>query len=242
MLELLFSSRVTVVVGHFGSGKTEIAINGAVELAGHQRSVTLVDLDVVKPYFRSRSARAFIAERGVDLIAPTGESYYADLPIILPHIRTVLRDPQRKVILDAGGDDTGARALGSLSDAVPLDETQRLLVLNFRRPFTESVEDAVVALREIEGAARMSMTGLVSNTHLMDETTADVVIEGYRLAMAMAKQVEVPVLAVTVEEGRELDLPAGEFDCPVFLIRRTIMPLFERPRYERKVGPIFELT
>ena len=87
----MFESRVTVLVGHFGSGKTEIALSSAMELAGQGVPVTMADLDVVKPYFRTRSARALLAEAGVELLAPEGENIHADLPIIVPQIRSNLR-------------------------------------------------------------------------------------------------------------------------------------------------------
>ena len=105
----LFRKRVTVLVGHFGSGKTEIALNGALELAAAGTPVTVVDLDVVKPYFRSRSARAILADAGVGLVVPTGENVYADLPIVMPQIRTVIRSSEDRVIVDVGGDDSGRR-------------------------------------------------------------------------------------------------------------------------------------
>ena len=108
----MFSRQVTVLVGHFGSGKTEIALNGALDLAAAGETVTLADLDVVKPYFRSRSARHILAAEGVNLIAPQGELVHADLPIIVPQVRDALRRPRGKTILDIGGDGTGARVLG----------------------------------------------------------------------------------------------------------------------------------
>ena len=127
---------MTIFVGHFGSGKTEIALNGALELAAGGRAVTLADLDVVKPYFRSRSARDILSRAGIELLAPTGANVHADLPIIVPQIRSQLRDSNRRLIMDVGGDEVGARVLGSLSDVVPFDDTDCFLVLNFRRPST----------------------------------------------------------------------------------------------------------
>ena len=104
----MYRKRVTVFVGHFGSGKTEIALNGALEIAATGVPVTLADLDVVKPYFRSRSARAILDEAGIELLAPTGENVHADLPIIVPQIRSHLWQNTRRLIMDVGGDDVGA--------------------------------------------------------------------------------------------------------------------------------------
>jgi len=144
----MYQRRVTIFVGNFGSGKTEIALNGALELAAAGSRVTLADLDVVKPYFRSRSARAILSDAGVGLLAPTGANVHADLPIIVPQIRSCLRDDHGRLILDVGGDDLGARVLGSLSDVIPFDDTDCLLVLNFRRPSTPDPERAVAMVRE----------------------------------------------------------------------------------------------
>jgi hypothetical protein len=238
----VFTRRVTIFVGHFGSGKTEIALNAALRAAEGGAAVALVDLDIVKPYFRSRSARAFMAAAGVRVVAPEGDHIHADLPIIVPQIRTLLRDAQRRVIFDVGGDDTGARALGSLADVVPRAETDHLLVLNFRRPFTETVEAAVEMVREIEAAARLPVSGLISNTHLMGETTAAVVLEGYRLADETARRLGIPLMAVGADEATRQLLHEEELSCPVFALRRLIRPPFESRRYRPTIGPLFALT
>jgi hypothetical protein len=238
----VFERRVTIIVGHFGSGKTEIAVNAAVEIAGSGLQVFLVDIDVVKPYFRTRSTRAFMAERGVKVIAPEGENYYADLPIILPDIRSLLQNKASRVLLDVGGDPVGTRALGSLSDAIPRDETDHLLVLNFRRPFTEDVEDAVTMVREIEMAARMPITGLISNTHLIYETTPEIVTAGFRQAEETARLLEVPLVAVAVDEATRPHFGDGDFPCPIITLRRMIKPPFEWSLKQRMTGPLFVLN
>jgi len=222
----MYQRRVTVFVGHFGSGKTEIALNGALELAAAGSRVTLADLDVVKPYFRSRSARAILSSAGVDLLAPTGANVHADLPIIVPQIRSYLRDESCRLIMDVGGDDVGARVLGSLSDVIPFDDTDCLLVLNFRRPSTPDPERAVAMVREIEAVGRVPVSGLISNTHLMDETTPEVVLDGYRLALETARLAETPLVAVTVSADLAAVLPAEEFECPVVPLRRIVKPSF----------------
>ncbi len=238
----VFAKRVTIIVGHFGSGKTEIAVNGALKLADGGVEVALVDLDIVKPYFRSRITRAVMAEHGVALVVPTGENIFADLPIIVPQIRTLLRDGARKVLFDVGGDDTGARALGSLSDIIPREETEHLLVLNFSRPFTDTVEAAVTMVREIEAAARLPVTGMISNTHLMGETTPEIVLDGYRMARETAARVGVPVVAVGVDETLAAGLDAGRLECPLFPMKRLLRPPFDIPRQQRLTGPLFVLT
>jgi len=230
---------VTVFVGHFGSGKTEIALNGALDLAASGSPVALADLDVVKPYFRSRSARAILEAAGVELLAPPGANVHSDLPIIVPQIRSHLRQDQSRLIMDVGGNDVGARVLGSLSDVVPRADTDCFLVLNFRRPGTPDPQKAVTVIREIGDVGRLPVSGLISNTHLMDETTPEVVIDGYRQALQTARLANVPLVAVIVGEGLVADLDGDLFECPIVSIRRIVLPPFAQNLERRTTGPLF---
>jgi hypothetical protein len=234
----LFDRRVTVFVGHFGSGKTEIALNGALDLARRGEEVTLADLDVVKPYFRSRSARNILAEAGVKLLAPEGENIHGDLPIIVPQIRSVLRDETRRVIMDVGGDGSGARVLGSLIDVIPVDETDCYVVLNFSRPSTPDVDGAVAMVEEIEMVSRVKVTGLVSNTHLMSETTAEVVLDGHHKAVETGRRLGIPLVAVAAQEGVAAGA-AETIDCPLIRLRRIVVPPHEQTIQQRTTGPLF---
>ena len=238
----MFRKRVTVFVGHFGSGKTEIALNGALQLAATGLPVTLADLDVVKPYFRSRAARAILSDAGIELLAPTGANIHADLPIIVPQIRSQLRHDRKHLIMDVGGDDVGARVLGSLADVVPPEDTECLLVLNFRRPGTPDPGAAAIMVREIEAVGRVPVTGLISNTHLMDETTPDVVLEGYRMARETARLTDVPLAAVTVSSELASELAAVDLECPVITMRRIVRPPFAQSLERRTTGPLFVVS
>ncbi len=237
----MLERRISILVGHFGSGKTEIALNLALQLATRRDDVVLVDLDVVKPYFRSRSAREFMAGRGVRVVAPTGELAHADLPIVLPEVRRVLQDPDCRVLVDAGGDPVGARALGSLADVVRADEAELLVVLNFRRPSTTSVDEAVAMVRAIEAASRLAVTGLISNTHLLGETTAEVVRRGLALARQTGERLGVPVVAVGCDEPTAASLGDGALGCPVVTLARLIAPPFASYA-RRRLGPVFALN
>lgn len=240
----LFPSRVTVFAGHFGSGKTELALNASVAATGAGLATSLVDLDVVKPYFRSRSSREVLQEHGVELVAPEGDLLTADLPVVCADVRFRLGDSGRRVFVDAGGNDVGVRALASVLDALPVSETSVLLVLNFRRPFTPDVPSAVGMARAIEAAARLRFTGVLSNTHLIKETTPAVVLEGLAKAREVAQLMGLPLLAVCVEERLADAFPGAETGYPVFAIRRFVKPPFEKKEPElkvRKVGPIFKM-
>jgi hypothetical protein len=233
--------RISILVGHFGSGKTEIALNLALRLAAQRDDVVLVDLDVVKPYFRSRSAREFMAGRGVRVVAPDGELAHADLPIVLPEVRRVIADPACRVLVDAGGDPVGARVLGSLADVVPADQAELLAVLNFRRPSTGSAAEAVAMVRAIEAASRLEVAGLISNTHLLGETTVEVVLRGLALAREAGERLGVPVVAVGADAATAAALEGEDLDCPIVTLARLIAPPFE-PYARRRVGPVFALN
>jgi hypothetical protein len=236
------AARVVILVGHFGSGKSEIALNLAFSFAERGEEVSVVDLDVVKPYFRCRQAREELEANGIHLVAPEGELAHADLPIILPEIRHLVQHGTTKVLMDVGGDAVGTRALGSLADVVSVENTHNLLVLNFKRPYTETVDAAVEMVRAIETAGRLPVTGLVSNTHLLGETTPEIVLEGLRLAEETAKRVSLPVVAAGVDERTARALAGRELACPLIVLKRRITTPFEPTRQPRRVGRLFMLN
>jgi hypothetical protein len=216
--------RVTILVGHFGSGKTEIAINSALELAGRGEHVTLVDLDTVKPYFRCRALASRVAERDVRVVASDVEQAGLDAPRISSDLHDIFAKDERRVIVDVGGDPVGALAIGTVADALPVGEVEHLVVLNFARPHTEAVAQAVAMARAIEAAARLPLTGLVANTNLMGETTLDVLRDGLRLTAQTAAILNLPIAFATVEERLVGALSPGWAPCPVLPIRRLVFP------------------
>ncbi len=236
----MLDERIIILVGHFGSGKSEIALHLALSgEGGNGRSSVLVDLDIVKPYFRSRDGKALLEAHGVRLIAPTGENLYADLPIIVPQVRGVCQDQGLRVIMDSGGDDTGSRVIGSLSDVLEPAETGMYLVVNFRRPLSATVDAVMETAHKIAAASRRRITGVISNTHLMDETTVETVLEGREQAAEAAVRLGVPLAAVAVEDTLAPAVRARRPELPLIAINRRIRPQFEGPRKPRTTGPLF---
>jgi len=133
--EYLPGERILLFVGNYGSGKTEVSVSLAIRLAKDHR-VAVADLDVVNPYFRCREARGEMESRGIRVINPEGEYRAADLPIILPEIRGAVQAGEEFLIMDVGGDDVGARVLGSLADVFCGRAYAMLQVVNAKRPFT----------------------------------------------------------------------------------------------------------
>ena len=179
----------TALVGPYGSGKSEIALTLACLMArrlqarpDNRLQVALGDIDVLKPYFRAREAGEALKAMGVRLLAPGGSLKSADLPILTPELGCAAREADTLLVLDVGGDPAGARALGSLRDEVDTNALDLLLVLNRHRPFMESVESVVEQADKIQRASGLRLTGVVSNTHMMAETTLDDVALGLERA------------------------------------------------------------
>ena len=243
-LEYLPEERIVLIVGNYGSGKTEVAVNLAIRLSGRQ-SVSVADLDIVNPYFRCREARAEMESFGIRVINPEGDYLAADLPIILPEIRGGILDGTGTLIFDVGGDDMGARVLSSLADAFAGKSCTMLQVLNAKRPFTETVAGCLRVKDEIEAASRLGITGLVSNTHLMEETDARTVLEGLRLARQVGEAAGLPVAFVTANENLRGEFDAQKAGCPILWIKRRMLPPWKlrsmTDRAERVLGRKTEL-
>ena len=237
--EYVPEDRVVLIVGNYGSGKTEVAVNLAIRLAGRGQ-VSIADLDIVNPYFRCREARQEMEGFGIRVINPEGGYQSADLPIILPEVRGILQSDGGTVIFDVGGDDVGARVLSSLADVLASSRCTMLQVLNARRPFTETVEGCIKIGREIEAASRLRITGLVSNTHLLEETDLATVVEGLELARRVGETADLPVAFVTASEHLRNEFDAKRAGCPVLWIKRRMLPPWKlrsmTDRAERVLG------
>jgi hypothetical protein len=217
--------RLVMVVGSYGSGKTEVAVNLAVQLAEGGRTVQLADLDIVNPYFRSREARRLMEEHGIRVVVPPGAQVWADLPIILPEIQGMLHPPPGTTTLfDVGGDDAGAKALASLRPAIGDGPYELWQVINSRRPFTGTVDGCLQMQHAIEGASRLNVTGLLVNSHLIQHTTARTVLEGWRLALELARRSGRPVRCVAVMEEVADDPALAEIEVPILRMQRYMLP------------------
>jgi len=228
---------VTILVGHFGSGKSEIAVNLAFGWRARGETVTVVDLDVVKPYFRSRLLREEMQARGITLVAPQDDRFYADLPIVVPEVRGAVGRAmagEGRAILDVGGADVGSRVLGSMAGLDDPSRAEVVFVVNGNRPFAESPEAVITMLREVEAASRLRVTGLAANTHLINETTPGTVAAGLDLAGAVSRGTGLPVRFWAVM-ARLVANPADVSPLPWLpLIRQITTPLEPRPHGQRR--------
>ena len=211
------NDRLIMVVGTYGSGKTEVAVNLAIQLAVDGRRVQLADLDIVNPYFRSREARRLMEEHGVRVVIPPGAQAFADLPIILPEIQGMLHPPPGTVTLfDVGGDDAGAKVLSSLRPAIGRRPLRIVAGHQLQAPLHGHAgrvpRDAACRSRRPRGC---TVTGLLVNSHLIEHTTAQTVLEGWRLALEVSQRSGRPVRCVAVMEEVAGDPALAEIDAPI---------------------------
>ena len=212
----IFTHRITVITGHYGTGKTELAVNLALTLAAGERPVMLADLDIVNPYFRPRERKALLEEAGVRLIATSQACTDADVPALPAELLTVLENRDTLGVLDIGGDPVGARVLARFRPKIAGEDYQMVYVLNANRPEVRETASAVRCLRAIEETTGLVCTGLVNNTHLCGETTAAEILRGAALASAVAEETGLPVLCHAAQR-RFAEALAG-LSAPVFPI------------------------
>lgn len=216
--------KITVVTGHYGSGKTNFSVNLAVKAAQEGENVTVVDLDLVNPYFRTADFKELFAEKGIRLITPDFANSNLDVPSIQFDIEQ-LADNGGRLIIDVGGDDAGAFALGRFSAALNNfgDRLDMLYVINQRRYLTESSEEAVSLMYEIETASRLKHTAIVNNTNLGCETTVGIIESSADFAKEVSRRTGLPIrCTVCREDICELtDIP------DIFPAKIYVKPLWE---------------
>ncbi len=226
-LEIRFQG-IVVIVGNYGSGKTEVAINLALASRQREAGVRVVDLDLVNPYFRTREARDLLRAHDVEMVLPPAPYLHADLPILSPAVSGAIRRPGKLTLLDVGGDDAGATVLASLADAFEGQPIEMLQVINPYRPHTESVAGCLAMRREIEAASRLAVTGWIGNAHLMEATTTETITAGFAFASEVSRTSGLPLAFITAPRSLLDTLPDGAIDCPVLPIERRLIPPWQR--------------
>jgi len=193
---------ITVVVGHYGSGKTNFTLNVALDLKAAGRNVAVVDLDIVNPYFRASEHRVQLEAAGVQLVAPvySEAATSLDVPSLTGLVDTTLRDASENTIalIDAGGDDVGATALGRYARVIREREHAVLYVANRFRNLVADTNDALQNLREIEQASHLSATVLVNNSHLKEATNGETIVAGIAYARELSELCGLEVVCTTV--------------------------------------------
>lgn len=194
--------RITLLCGHYGSGKTNVAINMAYDLKEKYDAVAIADLDIVNPYFRTKDSAEELKAAGIKLICSEYAGSNVDIPALPAEMYSLTDNKTVKAVIDVGGDDRGALALGRLSPAIVAEnDYEMLLVINKFRPLTPDAESTVEVMREIEIAGKIKFTGIVNNSNLGVMTTGEDVLGSVNYANEVASVTGLPLVCTTVNES-----------------------------------------
>ena len=190
--------RLTLFAGHYGSGKTNIAVNYALLLAREEKKVCIADLDIVNPYFRTKDSAAVLEQAGVTLISPQFANTNVDLPALPAEAYRLVTDKSIYGIMDIGGDDRGAYALGRYVPAMKEENDYRMIfVANCYRPLTRTPEEAMEVMAEIEAACNLKFTDIINNSNLGSETTPETVLGSLPYMEKLSALSGLPIYATT---------------------------------------------
>jgi len=215
-------SGIIIIAGNYGSGKSETAVNLAVVSRRAGKSVKITDLDLVNPYFRTREAKKPLEDLGVEVVLPDKKYMYADLPILTPAVADMIKNPAQVTILDAGGDDAGVRVLAALADVLKKSRVKLLQVINPLRPNTHDVQGCLKIKAQIEAAAKLPVTGLISNANLLDETTPQIIYDGYNLVTRVSEATSLNIEFITASTRLLPQLAPERIFCPILPIDRLL--------------------
>lgn len=219
--------RITLFAGHYGSGKTNIAVNYALLLAREGKKTAIADLDIVNPYFRTKDSAAELAAAGVDLISPQFANSNVDLPALPAEAYRLVEDKSLYAVMDVGGDDRGAYALGRYTPFILEENNYRMaFVANPCRPLTRTPEEALEVMREIEAAGGLPFTAIVNNANLAHETTPETVLEAVPY---MERLSELSGLPVWMTSGSETVAAKLEGKIPDLLPMKLQAKYFDLP-------------
>ena len=203
----MINKRVLLLCGHYGSGKTNIAVNLAQEIKREYPIVTLADLDIVNPYFRSKDSSQELEESGIRLICSNYANSNVDIPALPPDLYALTDDRRMRAIIDVGGDDRGALVLGRLAPSIlDEDDYEMLMVINCYRPLTRDAASTIEVMREIEYAGGIRFTALINNSNLGVETTAEDILASVSYADEVAAMSNLPVVMTTADERLQDEL------------------------------------
>jgi hypothetical protein len=195
------AKRISILAGHYGSGKTNVAVNLAMQEKKQGKQVAIADLDIVNPYFRTKDSAEELRQAGIRLISSEYANTNVDIPALPPHMYAVVDDKDTTFILDIGGDDRGALALGRLTPAILAEQNyQMLLVANFYRPLTRDTESLMEVMKEMESASGIAFTGIINNSNLGEMTQGEDVLASVEKAKAFSEATALPIVMTTVRE------------------------------------------
>lgn len=219
------NKKLTIVVGHYGSGKTEFVVNYVGWLHESGENPVLADVDIVNPYFRARELRHIFREKGIRIISSYFEDdFHTDAPALAASIKSCFEDCGQRSVVDVGGDPAGAVVLARYAKMLINRDYDMWFVVNANRPQTSTAQQAYHYLREIETKSKLKINGIINTTHMLRETTKDDILKGDALARELSDLSGVPVIYTVVEKGLSQHIAGHELAGQPFLIELELRP------------------
>ena len=213
--------KTNIITGHYGSGKTEFALNLAMNLKKEGKKVSICDLDIVNPYFRTNDARKILEENDIKVISSQYANTNVDIPVLPGEVLSVFADKERYKIFDVGGDDDGAIALGTYFQYISKEPYEMYFVVNTLRPMTSTKEEIVEMARNIEWASRLKITAIVNNTNLQNLTKKEDLIKSVSIVDEAAKELNVNVKYISgkkeILDNLPEELKEKRFNLDIYL-------------------------
>lgn len=193
--------RITIFAGHYGSGKTTIALNYAFFLKNENNKTAICDLDIVNPYFRTVDSADLLKQNGIELISSKFAGSNLDVPSVSPDTQKIFDNKDLTAVVDLGGDDRGALALGRFAEAIKSENNyEMLMVINKYRPLTRDAQSVIEIKDEIENASKIKFTGIVNNSNLGNETTLENIHDSIEYAEEISQKISLPILMTAIRE------------------------------------------
>jgi tRNA uridine 5-carbamoylmethylation protein Kti12 len=216
----VFERRINIFTGHFGSGKTEVAVNYALKLAEANYKAAIVDFDIINPYFRTADAKDELEKNNVRVVLPMYANTNVDIPVIPTEIYSLFQDKEYKVVLDVGGDDLGAKAVSRFKEEIVSDDYEMFFVINTKRGMTDTTEEILEMISIIEEGANLKITKLINNSNLLEETTPEIILEGNKIIAEVSKKLNIPVAITAGMEEAMKGLTSGQLNGSELLLMK----------------------
>ncbi len=218
-------NKLYIIIGAYGSGKTEYSVNLALKLRENFENVALCDLDVVNPYFRSRDVRDAFDKKGITVVAPEGQFSHADLPMLSPKVKGYIENPNFVTILDVGGDPAGCRTISRYHREIEKRGYEMIMVVNTKRPFTQNQAEIEEMIERLEFTSKLKITEIISNTNLMEFTESEIVEDGIKICEEVAEKQNLKFEKYLVVDKYEKRIPNGLLNKK----RIILVPFMNKP-------------
>lgn len=219
------NSRLKIIIGAYGSGKSEVSVNLALNMRKDfpDRKVLLADLDIVNPFYRSSDAAKVLEDNDIRLISPMYANSNVDAPVLSGEVYVIFDNDEYMGVFDIGGEDMGATILGSMKTRLDNTDAELIMAVNTRRPFTSTADEIIIMGSELQEASKMKITGFINNTNILEQTTASDILEGEKILLEVQEKTGIPVVMTTVMDGVMTDDEIKRLHTPeVMKMRRTI--------------------